>query len=184
MINLFRWEFFSYSLHLAWLREVFGASSPMCRWYLNPWAVTHTPIFVLQILGVSLPTVMFMVYTAHKMEKIAQAKKLRQEERDKRKKLKQQKIAMRRGMADHEDWSSSPPGVVDIVSKIGHRMQKEQSSCVPYVWLTKCVIRIQYSWITNRSVFIISGTFHFIAFSDLLKVYCIRFNAEENNFFD
>lgn len=47
-------------------------------------------LWALQILGVSLPTVIFMVYTAHKMEKISQAKKIRKEEQEKVKKQKEE----------------------------------------------------------------------------------------------
>lgn len=47
-------------------------------------------LWALQILGVSLPTVIFMVYTAHKMEKISQAKKIRKEEEEKVKKQKEE----------------------------------------------------------------------------------------------
>uniref|UniRef100_F6UBN0 Gap junction protein n=1 Tax=Ciona intestinalis TaxID=7719 RepID=F6UBN0_CIOIN len=47
-------------------------------------------LWALQILSVSLPTIIFMVYTAHKMTKISQAKKLRQDEMDKKKKMREE----------------------------------------------------------------------------------------------
>jgi len=52
-------------------------------------------LWALQILGVSLPTVIFMVYTAHKMEKISQAKKIRKEEQEKAKKQKEEAKKLR-----------------------------------------------------------------------------------------
>lgn len=36
-----------------------------------------------------MPTIVFMIYTSHKLAKIAQAKKLRKEEQEKRKKEKE-----------------------------------------------------------------------------------------------
>ena len=51
--------------------------------------------FVVQILSVALPTIIFMIYTAHKLTKIAQAKKLRKEEQDKKKADKEKAKALR-----------------------------------------------------------------------------------------
>ena len=69
-------------------------------------------IYFLQILCVALPTVIFIVYTAHKMTKIAEAKKLRKEEQDERKKRKEQakklrEEARKKAMAERD---SVPPG--------------------------------------------------------------------------
>jgi len=75
-------------------------------------------LFFLQILCVSLPTVVFMVYTAHKLAKISQAKKLRQEEQEKKKKQKEtarkQREAARKKAAIDElrrRAESGPPGL-------------------------------------------------------------------------
>ena len=39
-----------------------------------------------QITAVAIPPVVFLIYTAHKMDKIKQAKKIRKEEQEKKKK--------------------------------------------------------------------------------------------------
>merc|ERR1739842_158524 len=55
--------------------------------YYNDYSpISLLSLWAFQILAVSLPAVIFMVYTAHKMEKIAQAKKLKTEEMEKKKK--------------------------------------------------------------------------------------------------
>ena len=58
---------------------------------------------------VALPTVIFIVYTAHKMTKIAEAKKLRKEEQDKKKKQKEQAKKLRED-ARKKAQSHGPPG--------------------------------------------------------------------------
>nr|XP_002131483.1 gap junction beta-4 protein-like [Ciona intestinalis] len=73
-------------------------------------------LWALQILSVSLPTIIFMVYTAHKMTKISQAKKLRQDEMDKKKKMREEakklkEEARKKAMADRRRRleESGPP---------------------------------------------------------------------------
>jgi len=70
-------------------------------------------LWALQILGVSLPAVIFMVYTAHKMEKIQQAKKLKaadlQKKKVQREAVKKMRAAIRlRNM--ERNGGQPPPG--------------------------------------------------------------------------
>lgn len=72
-------------------------------------------LWALQILAVSLPAVIFMVYTAHKLEKISQARKLKKEEEDKRKKQKEvvnkMRAAMRaKSLVERRRAGALPPG--------------------------------------------------------------------------
>lgn len=72
-------------------------------------------LWALQILAVSLPAVIFMVYTAHKLEKISQARKLKKEEEDKRKKQKEvvnkMRAAMRaKSLVERRRAGTLPPG--------------------------------------------------------------------------
>ena len=57
---------------------------------------------------VALPTVVFIIYVAHKMTKIEHAKKLRKEEQEKRKQQKEQAKKLR----EEARKKSQPPGNV------------------------------------------------------------------------
>jgi len=72
-------------------------------------------LWALQILGVSLPPVIFMVYTAHKMEKISQAKKLKKE--DMEKKEKQREVVRKMRAAIRKRNGQGPPGYEDAEKK-------------------------------------------------------------------
>jgi len=65
-------------------------------------------------LCVALPTVIFIVYTAHKLTKIAEAKKLRKEEEDKIKK-KKEKNRKQKEEARKKAGLNGPPGTMNLL---------------------------------------------------------------------
>jgi len=89
-------------------------------------------LWALQILAVSLPAVIFMVYTAHKMEKIAQARKLKQEEQSKLKKKREvakkmaATIRWKTLAANRKLAGQSPPGYEDVNDDAEKPEEKEE----------------------------------------------------------
>jgi len=79
-------------------------------------------LWALQILAVSLPAVIFMVYTAHKMEKIAQAKKLKTEEMEKKKKQREVVKKMRAQIRKR----NQPPGYEDAEEKVDEAKEEKK----------------------------------------------------------
>jgi len=88
-------------------------------------------LWALQILGVSLPAVIFMVYTAHKLEKIGQAKKLKKE--DEEKKAKQREVVKRmratlrwKSAAERGRTDGSAPPEYDADAKEDKKDEKKE----------------------------------------------------------
>jgi len=87
-------------------------------------------LWALQILGVSLPAVIFMVYTAHKMEKIQQAKKLKaadlQKKKVQREAVKKMRAAIRlRNM--ERNGGQPPPGYGEEKAEGEDKEKKEET---------------------------------------------------------
>jgi len=89
-------------------------------------------LWAFQILCVALPAVIFMVYTAHKMEKISQAKKLKAEEQEKKKKQREVVEKMRANFRKKSNverrktGSTNPPGYAESVMDVDKPEEKKE----------------------------------------------------------
>ncbi|XP_039249398.1 gap junction delta-2 protein-like isoform X2 [Styela clava] len=94
-------------------------------------------LWALQILSVAIPSIIFIVYTAHKLTKIEQARALKKKEEDKKKKQKEEAKKLReearnkarRRMADEEynNFIHGENGHVTNVEPVTEKAAKEAS---------------------------------------------------------